>query len=193
MTVTKAAATTGPDRPLPDSVQTLARCAEIAAFIGMMLFGVYLSYMLASSLNGSIDAAISEEFLDSGKTGRFSPWQRGFAALLGIVPDLFGIAALASARGLFEGYRRGEIFTLAASARLRFIGWMVVLLAPVGMLTRTIGIAVFTAWTEPGRLNIDLEIGDGEVYAIVFGMLIVVVGHVMYRAIEIDTENKAFV
>ena len=94
---------------------------------------------------------------------------------------------------LVAGYLRGDVFTLEAANRFRVIGWMIALLFPIGVLCQTIAHMLVTLWTSPGRLSIEIGIGDGDVFALVFGLLIVVVGHVMYQAIAISEENKSFV
>lgn len=180
---------------LPPSATSLARIAGLVTTAGLGVFAVvFAAAILVLAIRGEVvDPYLAEEFLPNGENASFPGYRRWLGFGLSLLPDMFGIFGLWQARKLFAGYRRGEVFTLAAAARLRLIGWAVVLLAPANMLTNIAGHALFAHWAAPGQLRIELAIESAEIFALVFGLLIVVVGHVMYQAIEISEENEAFV
>jgi hypothetical protein len=107
--------------------------------------------------------------------------------------DVLGIAMLWQVRALFITYRDGAVFTAAAASRLRLIGWIVLALAPVSILGNLLGGMSVSAWITGDAVHGQIAIQDADIYAIVIGMVIVSVGHVMTRAAELDAENRAFV
>ena len=173
----------------------IARTAEVAALIGMLIIAIvffFAVYFLVGQ-GGQADAHIIRQFLDDGVQASFTTSQRLVGASLMMLPDFLGLFGLYTARKLFAGYQRGDVFTALAATRLKIIGWVLVMLAPVSQIADTIGIFYFTRLIEPKRVRIDISLEDTHVYAVVFGLLIVVVGYVMYEAVRISEENKSFV
>ncbi len=176
-------------------IVTIARAAEIAALIGMVLIAAvifYAVYFLFGN-GGLADAHIVKQYLKDGTQADFTSSQRLVGVMFALASDCLGLLGLYTARRLFAGYQRGDVFTALAATRLKLIGWVVVLLAPVSQLAQTAGILYFTQIVTPGRMRVDVSIEDSDVYAIVFGLLIVVVGYVMYEAVRISDENESFV
>ncbi len=176
-------------------IMTIARTAEVAALIGMLIIAAVfiLTVYIVVGDGGQADAYISQEFLDEGVRASFTVSQRLAIASIMLLPDFLGLFALYTARKLFAGYQCGEVFTALAATRLKMIGWALVLLAPVSQIANTIGIYYITSIAQPKRVHINISLEDTNVYAIVFGLLIVVVGYVMYEAVRIADENKRFV
>lgn len=177
------------------STKRLLRWAQVATLGGLAIFVFAFSYFIYASLSDSsfFDGQLVELFEDPNITGPFTNMERLTAVGLMLIEDSTGILALWASFRLFTEYRRGNVFTLLAAARLRFIGWMVVLLTPIDMVVETVGTALFTYWAHPGKVNISISFEDVHVFALVFGLVIVVIGHVMYQAIAISDENSAFV
>jgi len=176
-------------------INKLARYAELAAIIAQLILVLsfaYLFYMLFFDGSG-FDEGISELFLEKEKRIALTFWQRGIGLILIILMDLIGLSGLNAARKLFKGYQRGEIFAPVAAKRLIFIGWMVVLLAPASQFATTIGILFFNSLKKPNTNALTFSLDSTDFYAIVFGLLIVVVGHIMYEAVQLSNENKSFV
>ncbi len=181
--------------PVSQRIITLARYAQIATLLGFILLtGASLYAFFACAFDeASANTLLKQEFLDPNSTAVFTLLERLLGITLLFAPTLIGIIALGSAFNLFAGYRRNEIFTKAAAARLRFIGWMVVLLSPVNQIAQTLGTAFFSPLEEPGRVRVEVSFTDTDIYAIVFGLLIVVIGHIMYEATNLSDENRSFV
>ncbi|MEP0519205.1 MAG: DUF2975 domain-containing protein [Hyphomicrobiales bacterium] len=179
----------------PDSTKSLLRWAQVATLSGLAMFVLAFGYFTYASLTDPtfFDVQLVDLFEDPNITGPFTNLERFTAVVLMLIEDSTGILALWASFRLFTEYRRGNIFTLTAAARLRFIGWMVVLLTPIDMVVETFGTALYTHWAQPGKVNISISFEDVHVFALVFGLVIVVVGHVMYQAIAISDENSAFV
>ncbi|MFK8033630.1 MAG: DUF2975 domain-containing protein [Hyphomicrobiales bacterium] len=183
------------DQTPTGATKTLLRWAQVATLAGLSLFVCAIGYFAFASFSDAsfFDAQLVELFEDPDITGPFNNLERWTAVVLMLVENSTGILALWASFRLFTEYRRGNVFTLLAATRLRFIGWMVVLLTPLDMIVETFGTALFTHWAHPGKVNISISFEDVHVFALVFGLVIVVVGHVMYQAIAISDENRAFV
>ncbi len=176
-------------------IMTIARTAEIAALIGMLIIAavfVFVVYFLIGD-GGQADVYISRQFLGEGVKASFTISQRLVGAGIMLLPDFLGLFALYTARKLFAGYQCGEVFTALAATRLKMIGWALVLLAPVSQIADMIGIYYINSIAHPKQVRISISLEDTNIYAIVFGLLIVVVGYVMYEAVRISDENKRFV
>lgn len=180
---------------LPAKIQRLLRIAQWSTVLGLIVFAVAIAvYVVVAIIDGpGVDAMLVEDFLETPKELTLTMPQRLLMLAISFLGSGSGIVGLWQTGRLLADYRKGEIFTLRASARLRFIGWMVVLLMPGTMLAEALSGTLMRLWSEPGTLEVTASIGDGEVFALVFGLLFVVVGHVMYQAIEISEENRAFV
>jgi len=115
----------------------------------------------------------------------------GFA--VSMVPMAVLLVLLSDAFLLFDGYRRGEIFTDAAPARLRRIGLCMIALAVLRPLTATVLGVVLTAGNPPGErfLSIGLSMDDYMIGA--FGGLILAIGHVMVEAKRLADETREIV
>ena len=176
-------------------ITTIACAAEIAAIIGMLILGMLFAYVLYALLfNGAeVDLRIREEFLEKGVATVFSIKERILGIFLLLASDFWGLYGIHTARKLFAGYLRGEVFTVLAATRLKMIGWVVVLLAPISQMAETAGIFYFSRIDHPERIRLHLSLEDTDVYAIVFGLLILVVGHVMHEAVRLSDENRSFV
>ena len=177
------------------NITTVARVAEIAALIGMLIITAVFFYSIYFLIADSVltDTQIVDEFLAQGTQASFTTTQRLVGATLMLLSDFLGLFGLFTARKLLIGYQRGEVFTVLAATRLKIIGWVVVLLAPISQISETVGIFYFTKIVNPGHTRLSLSLEDTDVYAMVFGLLIVVIGYVMYEAVRISEEHKSFV
>ncbi|VAV86491.1 hypothetical protein MNBD_ALPHA08-1047 [hydrothermal vent metagenome] len=180
---------------VPDRIKTIAFFAQMAALAGLLIVAIYFSWLIYQAMvNGELaDRFLLDQMEQEFAVSSFTIGQRMVIIALFFLHELFGIVALYAAFRLFSGYRRGEIFTLQAARQLRLVGWFLVLLAPVSTLMETAIIAYLTAIANPASVKFDVSLSDGDVYAIVFGLLIVVVGHIMYEAVQLSDENRAFV
>lgn len=182
-------------RPVPPHIRKLARIAQIAAVLGIVSIVLSILYSGYLVLTGAphLDEIIHKELAVGGLTGTITPLTRWLAFLLGLLPLASGLLGLCFASELFAGYRKGEIFTAAAANRLSAVGWAVVLLAPAYILSNSASVLVLTMLNEPGARHFTVEIDEGDIFALVFGLLIVVVGRILHEAAKMADENKSFV
>jgi len=180
---------------LPASAIRLLRIARLLTWAGLLLFVgamVWGCYEMVSD-SKTFDLVLSENFLGEERLFAFSTGQRLVGAVLLIFAIGSGIVGLWLVLQLFAGYLKGQVFSLAAVQRLRLIGWMVVALFPMGLISEALGSYLFSGWAQAVNTKVEISISDGDVFALVFGLLIVVVGHVMYQALSISEENQSFV
>ena len=180
---------------VPQRIARIARIAEIVAIIGMALIiitQVYAAYLVAIA-SPEIDALIRENFDAAGNGLTITTATRVATFVINQFPLLFGFWALYAARKLFRGYREGRIFTSGAADRLSSVGWAVFLLAPAYLVANTASILVLTMLNETGNHRFAISIDESDIFALVFGLLIVVVGRILHEAAILSNENKSFI
>lgn len=168
--------------------QTVAFLAMMAMIAGLAAF----FYGVAFGLDRVVEQLI-RDFGVQDITETLKPSQRWVASFLWFIPDLFGFAMMFGAWRLFQGFRTFGVFTHDSADRLRSIGWCIFAIAPANIITTSIGASylAFTNTPSSGRLHLSLE--DTDVYALLIGLIIIAVGHIMVQAVEISNENKSFV
>ncbi|WP_300015734.1 DUF2975 domain-containing protein [uncultured Roseobacter sp.] len=116
------------------------------------------------------------------------------ASLIWLITDFMAVAMMLLIRQLFAGIREGSgIFTQRTAIRLRRVGWVLVLIVPVSMIVDGIARAILRYWADPTRLTFGIGFEDGDIYAIILGLMLVALGHIMVDAAHMAEENKAFV
>ncbi|GFE48484.1 hypothetical protein So717_02370 [Roseobacter cerasinus] len=116
------------------------------------------------------------------------------ASLIWLTTDFMAAAMMLLIRQLFAGIRDGSgIFTERTALRLRRVGWVLVLIAPVSMIVDGIAGATLRYWADPTGITFRLGAEEGDIYAIILGLMLVALGHIMGDAAHLAEENKAFV
>ncbi|MCI4662431.1 MAG: DUF2975 domain-containing protein [Neomegalonema sp.] len=174
-------------------VYRLARFGEIIAILGMVVIAgaiAYQLYLMAAN-DPQIDAPLRAALEPQGIVGVVTPLVRRSAYFLWVLMPLVGLIGLNHTRRLFRGYQRDEIFTPEAANRLSSVGWAVMALSPVATLADTLVVYLYSAAAGDAKGTISID--DTDIFAIVFGLLLVVVGRVFHEAARIAQENKEFV
>lgn len=182
----------------PENAKRLRRVAQIGQFaVGLallLLSGVFVFFFWLTLSDPTATAQLLAEeagaTLDAGNTGTRYLWPAGLSWM---AVDLLGLILLWTAMQLFAGYRRGEIFAPRAAMRLRRIGLMLVLMAPVSILGDLLTVLLLTLDNAPGGKSLSLSIDDGDIYAVVIGLIIMAVGQIMTEALRLSEENQSFV
>jgi hypothetical protein len=180
---------------LSRKIKNVALSAQIFAVLGLVLllggigFLFIASFLFPEIVNGVILDLIEKPELKQS----FSMAQRFSMMSLILLIEMPGVIALYSSVLLFGGYRRGGIFTGKASSRLRTIGWALVAMPMVSAVVGTLMTAYLKTFIDPAKVELDLTYDESDVYAIVFGLLAVAVGHIMYEAAQLSDENRSFV
>ncbi|WP_299879762.1 DUF2975 domain-containing protein [uncultured Sulfitobacter sp.] len=169
--------------------------------------GVWLTTAVLILLSGVIAFFLWTALTDSGEAARLLADQLGMndpapflsipqallLTLLWLISDVVAFIMLLQIRALFVGIRARGIFTTQTAERLRRIGWLVFIIAPVGVLVNMCASMLLHHWRDPTGLHGSISMSDGDFYAMVIGLVIVAVGHIMVDATRLDAENRAFV
>lgn len=166
----------------------------LSACVALLLSAVigYFLWLALSDPDGAARLLVDQLDLN-GHAPLLSRTQALLAAGLWLLTDLLALAMLVQSCALFAGIRANGMFTLQTASRLRRIGWLVFALGPASVVVNALTSILINHWRTPGGLHGDLSIEDVDFYAMVVGLVIVAVGHIMVEATRIDTENKAFV
>jgi len=183
---------------LPSSTRRVLTFGQVLIALALLLFAVTVTYLLVTVASVGdkphlIDDGIRVELEGFEYEGNIGTPMRFFSIALMFFSSLPGIFALWVTFGLFAAYRRGEVFTVRSAKRLNLIGWLIFALAPVSILAGLIANAAFAHWAEPGDVSVNLSFEEGDIYALIFGLLVVIVSHAMKQAVSISEENKEFV
>jgi hypothetical protein len=208
---------------VPDKIRSLSRIAQIVTSIGALVLLVYIVQSIYTAnfdttkydemWNFVRTTLVSErEFKDVVlknadfliKPQTYAVPMRISMMLLSLMLYVWGMFALYRSWILFRGYSNGEIFSALSAKRLSSVGWAVVLISPISKLSEYYQIKAllfsktpmdFLAHYGMIDLNILVYVGvnDLDVYAIVFGLLIVMVGRILEEAARIAEENKSFI
>ncbi|WP_282609505.1 DUF2975 domain-containing protein [Pelagibius sp. Alg239-R121] len=204
-------------------IRSLARFAQILTLVGMAVIIWYCAeaaYLMAFS-PAEYDEMLafaysvlssSPDFAPVFEAGQqkypvpesYSPLARAIVFVTSNMINVLALCALYWARELFRGYGRGEIFTEIAAMRLGKVGWMVTLLAPIGFvadfgLLKTVVVAAapmdsgLSISAADFALMAYISVSELDAFAIVIGLLIVLVGRILSEASKISEENRSFI
>jgi hypothetical protein len=172
-----------------------SRWGELATTIASGLVVMFLAGVAGSILLGKpfpTSDIISELDLEDAADTLTIPQAAGGAACL-FFAEFLGLMMIWTARKMFIGFRKGGVFTPQAAAQLRRVGLLILALAPLSILSETLGNFILTLWVTGDRISINLGFNDTDVYAIVIGLVITAVSQIMLEAVRISDENNAFV
>lgn len=187
------------EKPNADAISQkigkMSLVGEIVACLGLLLSLVVVADTVWTffSNGASLDADIAETFLKHGETLSLSAGQRLIGVKLALVTILIGAIGLNAARQLFAGYRKGEVFTYRAASRFSIIGWTLILLVPASKIALNVGRYYFSGIAGAGSFEAEFLLEDVDLYALAFGLLLVVAGQVMRQAVVLMEENRSFI
>ncbi len=182
----------------PETARRLGRTAfwgqitvslALALLVGVMSYYAWLLVADPSDTARQLATATDAKLSESNAEGSFL-WT---ASLAWVGSDIIGLLILSTAFQLFAGYRRGEVFVTRAAVRLRRIGALLIAIGPVSILGEMLCVALLTAGNAPGERQLTFVIDDSDVYAIVIGLIVMAVGHIMTEALRLSEENQSFV
>ncbi len=97
------------------------------------------------------------------------------------------------ARGLFQDFARGEVFTLESARRLRDFAASVLAQAILGPLSSTGLLLAFTLSNPPGNRQLGVALSVNDYVALIVGGVLLAVAWVMVEATRIADEHASFV
>lgn len=114
-------------------------------------------------------------------------------AVIWMVTDILGVIMLMTVRQLFVGIRTVGIFTRLSAVQLRRIGWLLFSLGPVSIVLNAIAGSLMQYWANPTQVSVEISIEDADIYAIVIGLVIIAVSHIMVSAAQMSEDHNAIV
>lgn len=182
-------------RQLSPVIYRYARFGEWAATFGLLLLAAVTFYILYQAMANRLDPNQGFE-LDLGINefiATLSGAKLWVIALITSVQNILGFFLFLTVRALFIGIRTMGVFVQSTARRLRIIGWTVFAMAPASILAELISTALTRWWADNSEFAVHISISDTDVYAVVIGLLLVVVSQIMLEATRIHEENGAFV
>jgi hypothetical protein len=162
--------------------------AGAIVLIGVVLWmGVSDTALLDAYHRLSGPAAVSAEQLAS------DPGTRAWIIATSLPGVLLALYGLLQAWHLFGAYAQGVVFGLAASARLRRLGWAFAAMAFVRPAAETVLVLLLSWHNPPGQRRLVLGFGWEDYLCLLFGGLLFAVSWAMVEATRIETENAGFV
>lgn len=181
-----------------EAAKRIVKISRIAKWVCIlvMLFGLSIISQLLWSLFAdpvAIEKLIKEELVGKDTPVTLTETSILLAFISSIASIIFGLFIFGKAVGLFSTYMTGNILTLRNASTIQTIGWAVVLLAPITMLSETLAILAATWGGSGDNVNISIKIDDMEIYGIILGLLLVTLGRILQEAAIISDEHKTFI
>ena len=176
---------------------SLTRLSRIGVWVSAVTILLAIGsqvYVLVSALSAD-QAFVTLLLAELGITlpvDTLSPSQLLLITLLWISTDILGLYFLFQVHLLFRSFLRPHLFTADVQRRMRCIGWIIFSMAPVSILSTCIAGMFVSVW-KTDSLRISIGIDGANVYAIIIGLVIAAVSHIMLEASRLSDENRAFV
>jgi hypothetical protein len=140
-----------------------------------------------------LEEILDQEKLPAGFIGGLPVAVKLLIYILALSELFPAIVGFYSAAALFKAFGRGEVFTQKAAQRVGLIGWVVVAIPLASNIFAIMIAGILAAFKTAGEVSIIVDFDEGDMMAVVFGLLVVILGKVMVEAIKISDENRQFV
>jgi hypothetical protein len=122
-----------------------------------------------------------------------SPMTRVFGGLVVALPAGVLIYGLWQARGLFDSFARGEVFSETSARRLQVFAMSVFAQALLGPLM-VVGLSLaFSMTNPPGQRFVALTLSMQDYMAVIVGGILWAITHAMREGTRLSDENASFV
>ena len=170
------------------SESRVRRLAGLMSWVTLALGALMTAASIYLWLDWSAPAPTSPEF-----TQISAGTQASLLALVGLPALGLMLWGLWNAFWLFRNLRGGAVFVTETGTRIHRVGFAILLLPFVGVLSRTAG-TVITSWNNPpGEHEISVSISSADVVMLVAGAMLLLLGWAMAKATSIADENRQFV
>lgn len=176
----------------------ITRLAHIGIWLSTAAAGLALTvifYFAATALSdpSMLARELSAQLGLDPVVTTLSQGQAASVTALWLVVDVLGVVLLMSVRQLFVGIRKMGLFTHVSAMQLRRIGGLLLAMAPISILLNAATGTLMQYWAKPTGLRIEISLEDADVYAVVIGLVIVAVGHIMVLAARMSDDHRAIV
>ncbi|MEM9631316.1 MAG: DUF2975 domain-containing protein [Pseudomonadota bacterium] len=186
-----------------DREKRLARIRHLSAF---MKWAVSLVLVLILLLGGLVivELALPTELLFSpDETIDFAEVERrldevpylqrlGIAGLFGIAIALLSLAVW-NIRQVFKRFQAMEFFSPKTLANVISIGVWLIIFAIFDLISDPIGSVILTYDFPPGERLVEVSLDGAEIFCLVLGALMLLLGWILREAALIADENRQFV
>jgi len=94
---------------------------------------------------------------------------------------------------VFERFARGPILSSQSVSTVRLLGWLIIVWAVMNILSYPAMFFAMTYGNPEGMRVLSIALGTEQLQKILFGVLLVVLGHVLTRAVALAEENRQFI
>lgn len=178
-----------------DRLQSTATAGVWLSSAVLILLVTVIGFFTWTSLTDGheLSRLLTDQLDLNGPAPLLSNLQATVLTAIWLITDVIALFMLMHIRTLFIGIRRRGIFTDQTARRLRRIGWLLFAIGPINIFASMGATMLLGYWRDPTALHGSISLEDGDFYAMVIGLVIVAVGHIMVDATRIETENRAFV
>lgn len=120
-------------------------------------------------------------------------WQLLGAILLSSVPLVALASGLNHLRRLFQGYARGEYFSISAAVHLGKVGRGVIVWVVSSFICTPLLSILVTLHAPPGQRLFTVSFTSADFVALFLAGCIAVIARILLSASEVDSENRNFV
>ena len=176
-------------------IQTLSTVAKWCARFGLSAFTlamIFLAFKIFFDPSGLEDAF--EQFnLPKGFIGGLPLVVRALIFAIAVASMFPGVIGFCVATELFSSFSKGDVFTIDASEKISLIGWALVALPLANTIGNLLVSGILFLFKTTGKVSVSIDFDGGDMMAVVFGLLFVILGRVMREAAKLSEENKQFI
>lgn len=186
-----------------DREKRLARIRKLSAFMKWAVSLVLVAIILLGGLVVVELTLPTELLLSPDETFDFAEVERrldevpylqrlGIAALFGIAVALLSLAVW-NIRQVFKRFQAMEFFSPKTLANVISIGVWLIVFAIFDLISDPIGSVILTYDFPPGERLVEITLDGAEIFCLVLGTLMLLLGWILREAALIADENRQFV
>lgn len=120
-------------------------------------------------------------------------WQQGLAVCISLLPVGAVAYALWRAHQCFNGFVRGEVFSLTTVRHLRGFAAGLLASSSAGLLAPTAIVWLLTLYAPAGGRVLTISLGAQQLLMLLFAGIVWQMGHAMTRAVELAEDNAQII
>lgn len=167
---------------------TVSKWATVA--IGAVLMLILFQTDVVSEITGQAWNSLGPETQAAIQFDEAKRTQVNTFALLGYIAPML---ILFGAFRMFAALEAGTVFSIRTVKALRFLGLMVLVEAVFRTLFGSLLILLMTYDAADGQRTLSIGINSNQLFAILVGIIFLIIGHVFTQAVHISDENRQIV
>ncbi len=176
-------------------IQTLSKVAKWCARFGLLAFALAMLFLALKIFfdPSGLEDAFEQFKLPKGFIGGLPIVVRALIFAIAVASMFPAVIGFCVATELFSSFSKGEVFTSDASGKISLIGWALVALPLANTIGNLLVSSILFLFKTTGQVSFSIDFDDGDVMAIVFGLLFVILGRIMAEAAKLSEENRQFI